>query len=388
VLGVVTLRALLLTTVVACASFACAGCADNGGFGVDLTLTFADSVSDVAVSQVKSFSIIVSGDETGTYPVTLDRAANRTERIIYRPKPTSSTVNLDVQALGESALIAEGMQSSIALLPEHTRPADIVLNMPAMPDAGVGDMLLPIDDASMPLQTPDSGMMEDPDMARTPSLCGTAPNTSVQLCEGFEGTLHSAWATHMTDGALSYDDSMAYRGNSSMHIHGNPVTAGTTVDVRISESQTFTPAPTLVYVRAFFYVQAAPANAGTFYSVIQSASPYDGVSLLDAAGGTLAAGDSVNGGYTKSAAVVPLNQWFCLRWQVKVSTSASAGSVTTWVNSTDITALDANEPTEPAAGLAFLSVGFQTYDPSVANPAFDVWMDELIVNNAPVTCTQ
>jgi hypothetical protein len=372
------------------AVLASAACVDNTGFGIDLTLMFADSVSDAAVAGVTSFSIRVSGDETGEYPVTLDRAANRTERLVYRPKLTSRMLSLDVQALGATALIAEGLQASVALLPDHTTPVDITLTAPIMPDASTGDMEIPVDDASMPPLGSDAAPPSDDDMAtRPPSTCGTASVTG-GLCEGFEGTLHSAWTIHSTNGTVSYDTTRAYRGNSSLHLHGNAVTSGTTVDVRISESQTFSPPPNNVYARAYFYLLATPSNNAQLFSAVELPSPYLGEALLATATDTFSTGDSVSGGaYTNSTTAVPLNQWFCLEWQVHIETDSTGymkvayGSVPT-----QIAALDVDEPTSPPGGLGAFSAGFEVYNPSANSPVFDVWMDELIVNVLPVTCTE
>jgi hypothetical protein len=361
------------------AALACAGCASSEGFGIDLTMTFASSVPDVAVAGVTSFTIRVSGDETGEYSFTLGRAANRTERIVYRPKLTSRNLAIDVQALGATALIAEGVQASAALLPDHITPVDITLSAPILPDASVGDMEIPVDDASG-----DGGI---DDMAHPPTTCGTSTTSNVQLCEAFEGSLSSAWSIHSSNGTVSYDTAKAYRGNSSLHFHGEDVPANTSVDLRISETETFAPAPTDVFARAWFYLSATPANAAELFSVIESPSPYDGDTVLIANTGFFTTGDSVkNGAYTKSTTAAPLNQWFCVTFEVHVATD-DTGLTAVGLNDTKIVALQVNQPTEPTDNpLGALSAGFEVYNPTAESIAFDVWMDELIVNNTPVSC--
>jgi hypothetical protein len=144
-----------------------------------------------------------------------------------------------------------------------------------------------------------------------------------------------------------------------------------------------------MFVRAFYYIPSAPVNDVHLFSAIEASSPYLGVNLIDAAGGSLATGDSVaGGGYHKaSMAAPPTDRWFCLEWQIHVAADSS-GYLRVWLDGGEATDLGTAEPTNPPGGLSLVSVGYEFYNPAIANPAGDAWIDEVVVDAARIGCAQ
>ncbi len=83
---------------------------------------------------------------------------------------------------------------------------------------------------------------------------------------------------------------------------------------------------------------------------------------------------------------VPTGSWFCVVWKVVRSTSTS-GSLET---SGDVPALAlANIQTDSASSpmtVLTLGLGFASSNTPSAQPALDLWVDDVIAHSAPVTC--
>jgi hypothetical protein len=82
--------AAALASLVAAAALpgACAeGGGIAGGFGVELTITADATISDDMLLQATRLEFVVSGSESSSDTVPLDRSLRRTERITYRPRP-------------------------------------------------------------------------------------------------------------------------------------------------------------------------------------------------------------------------------------------------------------------------------------------------------------
>ncbi len=226
-----------------------------------------------------------------------------------------------------------------------------------------------------------------PDLLPAPSLCAALTGA---LCDGFEsGSPASFWTPHQTRGSLAVDTNRAYRGTHSLHVHSDALNAGQSSDVRLGETMTFTGtggAPPDVYVRAFFFVPAAPANAAQLLTALESSPPNAGVGInLDT--GNLAAFDSVTNGYVKGTHALPLGRWSCVTWQIHLAQDAT-GSVSVYVDGTEIPELHTTGATESMNGAGTFSVGFSFFQPAAAQQATDAWVDEVAIGPNPITCTE
>jgi hypothetical protein len=377
-----------------------AGCSNAGGFGVDLTLRFDDSIPDDVLARVTTLSIVSSGDETAIYQLPFGRVPQRLERLVFRPLVTSRTLVLAIAALDvdpdaqTAEVVAQATSDSIALVPAREVSVELLLGGQAGADAGI-----PIDDAGGAddlAQPPREGGVDlpppPPDMASVelganPSKCASIAATS--LCESFEAGISAYWGQKNSNGSITLDATKAYRGTHSVKLHANAVAAGTSVDVRLTETKTFTVVPADFYVRAFYYLPSAPVNGVQLYSAVQNTSPYYGVQVLDSPGGFLAHGDSISGGaYHRSNTIQPpTNRWFCLEWHIHVG-DAATGLQQVWLDDNEVVDLKFVEPTSPPAGFGTLSIGYEFFSPSVANPASDAWVDEILIDTQRVGCVK
>jgi hypothetical protein len=216
-----------------------------------------------------------------------------------------------------------------------------------------------------------------------PSKCSSL---AAAQCQGFEdGALPATWTPHLTNGTLSVETTRAYRGNYSLHLHSSALTSGQSSEVRIATVQTF-PAGMSYYVRAFYYFSSTPTvGSAQLYSATETASPYAGVGVnLDS--GNLAGFSSLTGGtYTRSSTVLPTNRWVCLEWQVLVANDAS-GTQHVWLDSTEIASLAKTGITNGSTAQTALSMSLSYYQPSVAVPATDAWVDEIAFGSTRIGC--
>jgi hypothetical protein len=140
----VTLTSVLrvfMAAVIAASCTAQAGCggsSDPVGFAVELTLDFDDSIDDSMLATVQSLQIEATGDETFSMSIPLGRAAHRTERLLYRPLPTTRTLSFSVHALdASSSLIGSGRRDAISLTAGKATSVELVIASAVQMDLGV-----------------------------------------------------------------------------------------------------------------------------------------------------------------------------------------------------------------------------------------------------------
>lgn len=269
---------------------------------------------------------------------------------------------------------------------------DVVDNCPTVPNPdqldavgnGTGDACRALDFAvAADLATP-RDLAAPPDFATVLSKCAGVTGA---LCDGFENGFASFWSQTTLNGTLTVDSTRAYRGTHSLKVHTNALAAGMSSDVRLSETQSFTPFPTDLYVRAFLWLPSTLPNPVQFFSSVQSVSPYYGVGFMMDKSGTATVNDSVTGGgYTASTTAMPLGGWTCVRWRVHFATDTT-GYMRAFLDGSEVTALHVSEPTEPSPAESEASVGGVFYQPTVANPANDFWIDEVMIGSAPILCS-
>jgi hypothetical protein len=213
------------------------------------------------------------------------------------------------------------------------------------------------------------------DLGPLPSFCSFA---DVALCDGFEPTLNSPpWEPVQINATVSVDDTRAYRGSHSLHIHTN---AGMQSQVTQGEiTQTLAvPAPT-AFVRAFVYIPSpAPSARWREFAYIQGAAPGNGPGLYIGDGKPIEQASST----VSSSTAIPLDRWVCMEWQV---TQNTAGEMRLWLDEQEVS--DAHfvgdDTTTPPAGR--ISVGMAFFG-QPAIPAFDVWFDEVAIDAGRIGC--
>lgn len=226
----------------------------------------------------------------------------------------------------------------------------------------------------------DDGALRDGDPDTTGTDAPPACLPSYQLCDGFEGTaLDPVWTA--TSG-VTLDSTVAHRGTSSIHIHSTQVNVGQDGDFELMQDTTLPLADPTFYVRAWARFGSLPINNMALIEAIQPSSANEDAVFLYA---------NAIGIYTqftdqskKTPTPPPLNTWLCLLWTVHRSTSAGtlqlAGDVAT------LTINNMQTDGNPALADMNFGIGFAGPSVTVTQPPMDIWFDDIIVTNTPVTC--
>jgi len=204
------------------------------------------------------------------------------------------------------------------------------------------------------------------------------------LCDAFEApALAPIWTPFMAANAtVMLDPTMAHGGASSLHFH-LPATASNVGSRALINQASTLPSP--IYVRAFVRLTAVAAlnNRIELMLVAENTTNQENAVMLMNNG--LAVYNQWTDGTINNAALPPTNTWLCLTWHVARATTAT-GSLTL---AGDVPPAGlSNVPTDGPA-LEVMGFGLVLYgqnQPS-AQSALDLWLDDLIVDDAPVTCS-
>lgn len=208
-----------------------------------------------------------------------------------------------------------------------------------------------------------------------------------QLCDDFEAAaLAPVWNIATTgSGNVMLDTTVAHTGSSSVHFQIPALAAGVGSRAEIREAQTLALGSTTFYVRAF--VRFSDLPAGTNRIEIMRASETqtareDAVFLMPA---SLALYNQWIDGTRYNNSLPPANTWLCLLWRVTRATTAT-GSMD--LGGDVATASYANIQTEGPT-LDVMLFGLSLYGGNQADPqpALDIWLDDLLVDDAPLTCS-
>jgi hypothetical protein len=218
------------------------------------------------------------------------------------------------------------------------------------------------------------------DLALNASRCG---GLSVKLCDGFEAAaLDAKWQKSLASGVVTLDSSRAYRGQSAVHLHTNAVGAGmSSVDASI-----FTSAPLPItgtaYVRAWLYLKT-PQPATTTQVINFLDANQGGVAYVVESGGNAGINDyALPQTYTASASTtVPFDRWTCL--QMQLAQTAASGDISIFIDGAKVDVMLTGSATPPMNRVAF---GLDYYMPP-AIAAQDAWLDEVIVDDKPISCS-
>jgi hypothetical protein len=218
------------------------------------------------------------------------------------------------------------------------------------------------------------------------SPCGGG---SAADCQGFEsGGIHTPWGTVVdpTPGS-SYvvDGARACRGNFSFHATTPAIAVGNTAR-DFAWQNTITPAQQAdLFVRAFYFV-ANSATEGTLLTAYQNQSPYLEIDFGVDLNGMPEIKNSVAPKYTHGTAPFPTDRWVCV--EMEILSSATAGNINVWIDE-QLTITQSQVPTAPTGmPLATMGAGVFYYQPSVAVPARDLFVDEVVVAPQRIGCVR
>lgn len=219
---------------------------------------------------------------------------------------------------------------------------------------------------------------------------------AVTLCDGFEPPdLDQLWDTNVgveigstwtTMNGAAIDTTVAHRGAGSLHLTMPAVAAGSVSSAQIAEASKF-PAGSVVYIRVWVLLTSLSATSNTIRLMgidnNTGADPGEAVELgpsglsAQVYGVATAAGNGIQ--------PVPLGQWLCMQFEVQVATSSSGSvALTTNAMSSSISLV----ATQPNPSLQRMMLGAFYYRAPDAQPALDVWFDDLILDTQPHGCDE
>lgn len=215
------------------------------------------------------------------------------------------------------------------------------------------------------------------------SKCGA---TNVVICDGFEGLMFDArWAVTGTGGTAALDTTRAYRGSSSAHFHTNPAPAGDPSAVLRTTEGLAGAITGTVYLRAWAYF-ASPYPIPIFNQVLNVVNNMTtGVSMGTRDGFARTNDYAFLQSRVSSTVMVPVDRWTCLQLQVPSNVEGATRVFVDGVEATDVALMTPGGSPQPAADHIYVGVDWIT---TMAVPATDAWLDELIVDTQPTTCAQ
>ena len=210
-------------------------------------------------------------------------------------------------------------------------------------------------------------------------------SSAFDLCDDFEAPALNAaiWAT---DPMVSLDTARAHRGSQSVHIHMPAFAPNTGNYQTLGETQT-SASSTTFWVRAWFWLSALPAsgNGLELMTAEQPGFAGDYVFMFSDSTHVYSQFDLSS---MSAMTPVPIGTWFCVVWKV-VRSTASSGSLEI---SGDVPALALGDiQTDSASNpitLVTLGMGFAGSNTPSAQPALDLWIDDVIAHSAPVSCAE
>jgi hypothetical protein len=218
-----------------------------------------------------------------------------------------------------------------------------------------------------------SAMGSDAGSGDQPSCAG------FDLCDQFEDpTLSPVWQTF---GDVTHS-TLAHRGTGSLHFAMPAVTAGSMGGALIAETETLAAGTAPFWVRVWvrFGAHADAQNNLELLSADQSTTGGLADYLFAEAASTDLYSQFDN--HTSQLPVpIPLNTWTCLIWHVAPDDGAM--SLNGDLGSSSYSGVTNGTP---PISVIVLGPNLSSTNVVVDQPAFEVWLDDVIVNHTAVTC--
>lgn len=205
------------------------------------------------------------------------------------------------------------------------------------------------------------------------------------LCDLFEGTAINGNRWTSQGGTVRIDDVVAHRGQRSIRFDMPALQANTQFGSFLGHSSALVSGASQLWVRAWLRMSALPVstNALELLTIAQTSGLGNFVFARSNEMELYVqyTTDSDEGGVPP-----PVNTWFCVVWHV-VLAADNTGSLA--FTSDVLPAMSVTNTTTqgtPANDLFSIGAFFAANNVDVAQPAFSVWFDDVIVDDAPVTC--
>jgi hypothetical protein len=206
---------------------------------------------------------------------------------------------------------------------------------------------------------------------------------SYNLCDGFEGTSFDT-TTWTVDSMITLDATRAHRGSKSAHVHTPASAANTSNYQTLNETKTV-PGSTTFWLRGWFWLSALPATGNGMELVSAEQSGVGGDYVFVFSDSTHVYTQFGNASQT-SPTTVPIGSWFCVIWKVvRSTTTTGALELSGDAPLLSLPNVKTDSATAPM-NVITIGMGFASSNTPAAQPALDLWIDDVIVDDAPLTC--
>jgi hypothetical protein len=202
------------------------------------------------------------------------------------------------------------------------------------------------------------------------------------LCDGFEAGLDLA--TWTVDTGVTLDTSKAHRGAASVRVAVPAFGAGQSVYRGLLEDRTFATAGTAIWMRGWFWLDALPAGDNGMELVTVERVGVAGDFVFVRSNRTTVY-SQFDGQVRSVDAPAPVGSWFCVVFEIVRSTT-STGSLSVTGDLPNVALGSVTTDGAQAINVATFGAGFASSNVTSAQPALDLWIDDVIVHSAPVTC--
>lgn len=206
---------------------------------------------------------------------------------------------------------------------------------------------------------------------------------SYELCDGFETDLNTQIWT--AQAGVTVDGTVAHRGTRSVHAHIDATASGTQVYAMLYQTKTLPLGDQIVYVRAYFRLSALPATNNHMEAITVIQSGGGAGDYLFVQPDALYVYSQFSLAVMNNGTLPPVGSWFCALWTLDRSTTSS-GSITLAGDEPGTSLTATQTDGVPSVDEMAFGIGFSANNVKTAQPALDVWVDDIIVSNAPVTC--
>jgi len=231
-------------------------------------------------------------------------------------------------------------------------------------------------------------LQEDAGSSPSPS-CGCANVPGAVVCEDFEGgTLSSLWQTAKSDQPPLIETSQPHCGTRSLHLHSRDLAPGESFSSTLIESETFSK-PSLsggFYVRAWVYARRGFTitrdNFMALFEAHQATGNYLGIAAqLGATTAAIANWTTTPLGFASTDASLTRDGWTCVEWRVAI---AVTGSSELWIAGASASLDQTNTSPTPAYDALIIGIFFSGLQ--YAQPAVDLWIDDLVIGSQRIGC--
>lgn len=204
------------------------------------------------------------------------------------------------------------------------------------------------------------------------------------VCDDFErSNIGSGWDAL---GAVAIDTTFAHSGTSSVHMHIEPISAGGSIEARLA-NPTILATQGALWIRAWIKLGSLPAGSNHMEIMCadQTTSPFNGDCVFLYSNQTTLYTQFTS--LTELGSAPPVLPWFCFVWKlVRSPTTGSMHLTSDVIADIDMPSQQTDSAVNPIDVLV-IGPNFSPGNVPNAQPALEVWIDDVIVSTSPVSCS-